>query len=146
MGKVLKIGICKTNGDQITSVKEVKAVCGKGLINDRYCKENNNEKCQITLIEIENINHYNKSFGTKFSSINFRRNIVTENINLNNLVGKKFFIGDVKVEGHDLCRPCISLQNKLNEKNIVKEFLHKGGLRCEILSDGKIFIGDKILL
>ena len=146
MGKVLKIGICKTRGEQITSLNEVKAVRGKGLINDRYYKQDNNKRCQITLIEIENINQYNKSFGIEISSINFRRNIVTENVKLNDLVGKKFFIGNVKVEGHDLCRPCKPLQDNLKQKNIIKEFLHKGGLRCEILSDGNIFINDKIIL
>ena len=29
-------------------------------------------------------------------------------------------------------------------KDIVKEFLRKGGLRCEVLVSGKVKIGDKI--
>ena len=33
---------------------------------------------------------------------------------------------------------------KLKQGNFIKEFLHTGGLRCEILSSGKIFIGDLI--
>jgi MOSC domain-containing protein YiiM len=36
------------------------------------------------------------------------------------------------------------LQKSLNQKNLVKNFLTKGGLRCEILSDGKISIDDLI--
>jgi MOSC domain-containing protein YiiM len=60
------------------------------------------------------------------------------------LVGSEFFIGEVKVKGHDLCRPCKYLQKSLNQKNLVKELLRKGGLRCEILISGKISIGDKI--
>ena len=65
---------------------------------------------------------------------------------MNNLIGKKFLIGDVKVEGVDLCRPCRHLTEVLNQDNIIKEFLRKGGLRCQILSSSKINIGDEIKL
>ena len=78
-------------------------------------------------------------------AINFLRNIVTEGIQLNVLVGKEFFIGKVKVKAHDLCRPCKNLQESLQQKNTVKELLYTGGLRCEILSSGKIFIDDQII-
>ena len=63
---------------------------------------------------------------------------------MNNLVGKEFFVGNVKLKAHDLCRPCKYLQEKLKQSNIIKEFLLKGGIRCEILSDGKIVVGDDI--
>ena len=46
-------------------------------------------------------------------------------------MGKKFFIGKVQVEGIDLCRPCRHLTEMLNQENILKEFLRKGGLRCQ---------------
>ena len=62
------------------------------------------------------------------------------------MVGSEFFIGEVKVRAHDLCRPCKYLQESLNQKNLVKELLRRGGIRCEILISGKISIGDKIQL
>ena len=77
-------------------------------------------------------------------AINFLRNIITEGIQLNELVGKEFFIGAVKVKAHDLCRPCKYLQESLHQKNIIKELLLTGGLRCEILSSGRIYINDQI--
>ena len=95
-------------------------------------------------IEIENINYYNKISNTFIPAIKFRRNIITKDISLNKLVGSEFYIGQVKVKAHDLCRPCKYLQESLKQKNIIKELLLKGGLRCEILTSGKIFIGDKI--
>ena len=146
MGKVLKIGISKNIGNeiQIQSLNEVEAIAGKGLINDKHFKDGNEVRCQITLIEIENINYYNRISNTTIPAISFRRNIITEGIKLNELVGKEFIIGEVRVKAHDLCRPCKYLEESLKQKNIVKEFLRKGGLRCEILSNGKIFIGDII--
>ena len=144
MGKVLEIGIYKNKGDEIVKVNNVEAIKGKGLVNERHFKENNEKRCQITLIEIENINHYNKITGTMIPAINFLRNIITEGIQLNELVGKEFFIGAVKAKAHDLCRPCKYLQESLHQKNIIKELLLTGGLRCEILSSGRIYINDQI--
>ena len=145
MGKVLEIGISENKSSKIVNVNEVEAIKGKGLVGEKHFKENNNKRIQITLIEIENINHYNKITGTQIPPINFLRNIITEGIRLNVLVGKEFFIGKVKVRAHDLCRPCKNLQESFQQKNTVKELLYTGGLRCEILSNGKIFVNDQII-
>ena len=145
MGKVILIGISKDHGSPITNVRSVEAIKGKGLVGEKHFKENNDKRKQITLIEIENINHYNKITGTAIPAVNFLRNIVTEGIQLNILVGKEFFIGAVKVKAHDLCRPCKYLQESVHQENTVKELLHKGGLRCEILSSGKICVDDQII-
>ena len=144
MAKVFDIAISQNSRGKMKSVNNVEAVAGKGIVNDRNFKENNSNRCQITLIEIENINYYNQISATSFLAKDFRRNVITEGIKLNQLIGKEFFIGEVKVKAHDLCRPCKYLQESFNQKNIIKEFLRKGGLRCEILIDGKILVGDKI--
>ena len=144
MSKVIEIAISESSGQIMKNVNSIKSIAGRGLLNDRHFKEDNEKKSQITLIEIENINHYNQISRTSILPKDFRRNIITEGIKLNELVGSEFFIGNVKVKAHDLCRPCKYLQESLNQKNFVKELLRKGGLRCEILTSGKIFVGDKI--
>jgi len=144
MSKVLEIGIHKNRGDKPHKVEFVEAIKGKGLLNNRHFRDEAGKIYQITLIEIENINYYNKISKTQIHAIDFRRNIITTGIKLNELVHKEFYIGEVKVKAHDLCRPCKYLQESLKQNNIIKEFLHKGGLRCEILSSGKIYIGDQI--
>ena len=146
MGKVVEIGIVNIKGNQIQNVNNVEALKGKGLQNDRKFSENNQKERQITLIEIENINYFNSISKTNIPPLDFRRNIITENIKLNDLVVKEFFVGNVKLRAHDLCRPCKYLQNKLKQNNFIKEFLHTGGLRCEILTSGKINVGDIIKL
>ena len=146
MSQVIQIGIHGSKGDKVRAIDAVEAVRGKGLVYNRHFKENNEKKCQITLIEIENIDYYNKISKTQIPPINFRRNIVTSGIRLNELLNKEFYIGKVRVKAHDFCKPCKYLQELLKQNNIIKEFLHKGGLRCEILSSGKICIGNKITL
>ena len=144
MSKVIFIGISSLKGGFIKEMGSVDAVKGKGLLNDRKMRENNDKKSQLTLIEIESINYYNKVSKSSIKPLNFRRNIVTEGIELNKLINKEFSIGTVKVKGHELCHPCKYLQEFLGQKNLVKEVIKKGGLRCEILSSGKIFVNDII--
>ena len=146
MSQVIQIGIHESKGDEVRAIETIEAIKGKVLVNNRHFKENNEKKSKITLIEIENINYYNNISKTQIPSINFRRNIITSGIRLNELLNKEFYIGKVRVKAHDLCRPCKYLQELLKQNNIIKEFLHKGGLRCEILTSGKICIGDKITL
>ncbi len=144
VNKVFKIGICKKNSQKIDEVKEIEVLAGKGIIGDRHFHNLNNNKGQITLIEKENIDYYNNKYKAEISYIDFRRNIITEGIELNNLIKKKMEIGSVKILPYELCRPCSHLAQMVNGKGIIKEFLLKGGLRCEVLVSGKIKIGDKI--
>ena len=144
MSKVLKLGIANINNGKISEVSSIEVIANKGVIGDRHFNEFNDPYCQLSLIESENIDFYNLKFGLNIKYTDFRRNIVTKGIRLNELVGKKFLIGKVTAEGVDLCRPCRHLSELLNQDNIIKEFLRKGGLRCQILTSSKININDKI--
>ena len=144
MPEVIKIGITEKNNQKIQEVKTVKVIANQGIVGDRHFKEFNDPFNQLSLIESENIDYYNIKYGLNIPYIDFRRNIITKGIKLNDLVGKKLKIGSVVVEGMDLCRPCRHLNESLNQHNVLKEFLRKGGLRCQILSSSSINIGDKI--
>tara|TARA_B100000927_G_C16164423_1_gene348758 strand:+ start:96 stop:542 length:447 start_codon:yes stop_codon:yes gene_type:complete len=144
MAKVIKLGLTDKNNQKIKEVKTIDVIKNQGIVGDRHFREFNDPFSQLTLIESENIDYYNLKYKLDIPYIDFRRNIVTEGIELNELVGKKILIGDVRVEGIDLCRPCRHLNEILNQNNILKEFLRRGGLRCQILNSSKINLGDQI--
>ena len=147
MSIVTKICVAEKSGKQMQDVNSVEVIANKGIVNDRYFKDNNDKDIQITLIESENIDYFNEKSKTNIPYIEFRRNIVTKGIKLNELVGKEILIGEVRIKGYRLCNPCKYLQNKLQQKNLVKnlaKLYNRGGLRCEILSNGRMSINDKI--
>ena len=146
MSEVLKLGITNKNNKKIIEVNSIDVLENKGIIGDRHFDEYNDPYCQLSLIESENIDFYNSKYNLNISYIDFRRNIITKGIRLNDLINRRFLIGNVKVEGIDLCRPCRHLTEMLSQENILKEFLRKGGLRCQILSSSTINIGDNIKL
>ena len=144
MAEVLKIGITANNNQPIKEVNSIEVIANKGIVGDRHFHEFNDPYNQLSLIESENIDEYNVRFNLNISYIDFRRNIVTKGIQLNDLIGKKLSVGNVKLEVIDLCRPCRHLTEMLNQKNVLKEFLRKGGLRCQILNSSIIKINDLI--
>ena len=146
MAEVFKLGIAANNHQPIKEVNSIEVLENKGIVGDRHFDDFNDPYNQLSLIESENIDDYNIKFGLDIPYINFRRNVVTKGIQLNDLIGKKLQIGNVELEGVELCRPCRHLTEMLNQKNILKEFMRKGGLRCQILSSSKISMGDKINL
>ena len=146
MSEVFKLGITEKNNQQIDEVKSIDVLANRGIVGDRHFKEFNDPYNQLSLIESENIDYYNIKYGLDIPYIKFRRNVITKGIQLNDLVGKKFMVGEVELEGIDLCRPCRHFTVVLNQDNVLKEFLRKGGLRCQILSSSTIKVGDKIIL
>tara|TARA_B100001063_G_C16489267_1_gene416569 strand:- start:35 stop:478 length:444 start_codon:yes stop_codon:yes gene_type:complete len=144
MSKVIKIGFTEDHNKEIIETKEIDLIAGKGIVNDRHFKDYNNPLNQLSIIECENIDEYNLKNKLNIPYLNFRRNIVTRGIKLNDLVGKKISVGSVKLEVLDLCRPCRHLSEKLGRNDIIKEFLRKGGIRCQIMNDGKISLSDQI--
>ena len=146
MSIVSNICITNSSGNKMQEINNIKVIASKGIVNDRYFKDNNDKDTQITLIESENIDYFNKISGTNFVASDFRRNIITKGIRLNDLINKRIKVGEVNMLAHRLCDPCKYLQDLLSHKNLVKNLLNKGGLRCEVLSSGEISIEDKIII
>ena len=144
MSKIIRIGFTEDHNKEIIETSEIDLIAGKGIVKDRHFKDYNDPLNQLSIIESENIDEYNLKNKLNIPYLNFRRNIVTRGIKLNDLVGKKISIGAVKLEVLDLCRPCRHLSEKLGRNDIIKEFLRKGGIRCQIMNNGKISLNNKI--
>jgi MOSC domain-containing protein YiiM len=72
-----------------------------------------------------------------------RRQVTVRGVRLNDLVGKRFRVGDVECVGVELCEPCLHLQS-LTRPGIIDDLLHRGGLNADILTDGTIAVGDTV--
>jgi MOSC domain-containing protein YiiM len=130
------------------SVPKVQAIAGAGLEGDRYCRQQGtfwkkSPSHQLTLIEAEGLEGALRDYGLEIAARESRRNLLTCGMALNHLVGREFYIGDVRLRGLRLCEPCTHLQ-KLTGKQVIKALRHRGGLRAEILSSGAIQVGDLI--
>ena len=88
MSKVFKLGTTKNNNKEILEFESIQVIANKGIIGDRHYSDYNDPYCQLSLIESENIDYYNIKYGLNIPYLNFRRNIITKGVRLNELVGK----------------------------------------------------------
>ena len=122
----------------ITSVASVTAIAGKGLQGDRHFSTSGALPGDaLTLIEAEALE------DVGLTGAESRRQLVVRGVRLNDLVGKRFRVGDVECLGVKLCEPCLHLQ-QLTRPGIIKDLIHRGGLNADILVDGQIRIGDPV--
>lgn len=148
--KVEEIFIGAEMGKPLQAVTEVIALEGRGIEGDRYAakegtfnKAPDDEATQVTLIEAEAIEAALADFGEDFREGRSRRNLVTRGIALNDLVGQRFQVGEVILEGAQLCHPCGHL-SKLTATDARKSLKNRGGLRTIVVKGGVIRAGDRI--
>lgn len=123
----------------------VEAHAGMGLVGDRFYGWKPNQKGQITFFSYEVFESLLQKIPTIYHSPDgFRRNILVSGMNLPDLIGEEFEIGDVRFFGNSHCSPCRWMDNRFG--NGALDFLHgRGGLRASILTDGDITKGHQIL-
>jgi MOSC domain-containing protein YiiM len=153
VGKILSIYTCPDKGQDMCEVQQVQAVTQVGLMGDRYALGrgawSNSKKVtirQVSLIATEAITEANKLLLVPFLPQETRRNLLTEGIELNGLVGKCFQVGGVAMRGVELCDPCTRPSMLSKKPDFESAFQQRGGLRAEILSDGIISVGSYISL
>ena len=144
MGKIKAINISNLDGENTFYVNQALLMKNKGIINDRYYENFKKNYEQVTLIESEKIDDFNKKIRKKIDYKDFRRNIITSDIDLNKTVNQKIQINNVILRIHELCQPCRYLQKKLGIKNLVSLLAFKSGVRAEIIKTGEISTYDRI--
>jgi len=150
-GNLLAIAIARQAKGPMENINSTEAVIGEGLRGDRYgagigaaqFKGRRKPENEVTLIAREAIEAANDEFNYTIEHLDTRRNLLTEGVPLNDLVGKTFRVGPALLKGLELCEPCGYLEKRTFE-GIKAALKHRGGLRCCVIEGGLITVGDTI--
>jgi MOSC domain-containing protein YiiM len=148
-GQLIAIFIASAAGQPMQTVEEVRAIPGQGLEGDRYFlktglySDKPGADREVTLIEIEALKALEQEEGILLAPAETRRNLLTQGVPLNHLVGKEFQVGEVILRGVRLCEPCGYLA-RLTRPEVTPALVHRGGLRVQVVSEGVIRPGDAI--
>lgn len=149
-GALVGIHIADEKAGPMRELQEAHLRAGIGIAGDRYAlREGTFSKKpypdrEVTLVETEALTALARDYNIQLAAAETRRNLATRNVPLNHLVGKRFRVGTVLLEGIRLCEPCGHLAKLTDIANLVEGLRHRGGLRCQILSDGVIRLGEAI--
>jgi MOSC domain-containing protein YiiM len=145
VGRIEYIFIAPEKGAQVETLSTVEAITECGLNGDRYVNDRNRKDAgqQVTLIEVEPIEQFVAQTGLAMGPHEPRRNLVTRGVDLNALVGKRFRVGECEFEGIELCEPC-GIWARNTHREVVRFFVHRGGLNARIVKGGTISVGMSI--
>jgi MOSC domain-containing protein YiiM len=120
----------------VEEVESAKCVAGRGLVGDRFYGYRDNYKGQVTLFAFETLEALRREFGRPDVPPDVvRRNIVVEGADLNALIGKRFELQGVALEGIEECRPCHWMNGAVAPG--AEDWLRgRGGLRCRVVTSG----------
>src|SRR2546423_1913979 len=147
MGRIEFIHIASTGGGLMQNRDEVEVVPRSGVVGDRYATgsgfwQDDRVSRDLTLIEAEAMDAL-ADLNIKLAPGETRRNLTTRGINLPDLIGQVFWIGDLIARGTSRCNPCQHLV-ELTGKPILRPLVGRGGIRADVLTRGRIRVGDPI--
>jgi hypothetical protein len=133
--KAIHLGAPET--PELWAVESVQAFAGKGLEGDRYFFESGAKPGQaLTLVEQDVVEDVGLPPGGT------RRQLTVSGTGLNDLIGRRFRVGEIECYGVELCEPCSHLE-QMTRPGIVTDLVHRAGINADILTDGVISVGDE---
>jgi len=119
-------------------VPMIECVAGQGIRGDRFFDYQEDYKGQITFFSLEVFDELCGALEVQDCSPAFvRRNVMTRDVDLNELIGQDFEVQGVRFHGTAECRPCYWMDRAIAPG--AEEFLKgRGGLRARILTDGEL--------
>ena len=144
-GRVEEINISPEKRVLPQPVESVEVLPGQGPRGDRYFIEKPRERegKDLTLIQAEALEALREEAGIELPAAESRRNVLTRGIGLNDLVGKRFRVGEVECRGRLLCEPCTHLES-LTQPGVLRGLVHRAGLRADVIRGGTIRVGDEV--
>ena len=126
----------------VEEVESIDCVAGSGIRGDRFFDYKPDYKGQISLFDwavYERVR--DEIVKGDLHPRAFRRNVVVEGVDLNELIDKRFILGGVELTGSCECSPCYWMDQACAPGT--HEFLKGyGGLRVRIAAGGQLQLGE----
>ncbi|GAA5484057.1 MOSC domain-containing protein [Haloferula sargassicola] len=117
-------------------------VAGRGIPGDRFFDFKNDYKGQVTFIDLAVVDAIRAHADRPdLPAAAFRRNVVISGVDLNSLVGQRFELNGILLEGTQECSPCYWMDQACGKPGTEALMRGRGGLRCRILRSGTLKVG-----
>ncbi|HSO95004.1 MAG TPA: MOSC domain-containing protein [Acidimicrobiia bacterium] len=128
----------------------VDAIAGRGLQGDRYTEHCGHwsplDECQVTLVAAEDLDVIEALYGVAVRAGEHRRNLVTRGLDLLNLYGRTFTVGEA-VFAFDRPRPPCSYIASITEASMTRALgARRGGICARVVRSGAVQVGDEIVI
>jgi MOSC domain-containing protein YiiM len=149
MARVTEIFVADAGSEPMRSVERVEAVEG-GLRGDRYCEGTGHytpfDVCEVTLIASEDIERIDRDLDLSLDAGEHRRNVVTEGVDLQELLDHRFRVGGATLKGTRPRPPCSHVEDLAEQAGVARALGDgRGGICADVLDPGPVGVGDEIV-
>lgn len=143
------IHITPAKSQPMQALDEATLVAGKGIEGDRYFLGTGTysikpgEDRQVTLIEAEMLGRVAADNSHEITMNEHRRNLTVRGVPLQHLVGLRFRVGKVVLEGVRINQPCKYL-NLILKRDVYMALWNRSGLNCKVIKGETIRPGDAV--
>ena len=148
--RLAAIFVAPAAGAPVRRVARVEAVAGVGLAGDRYATGEGSFSRwpgpvrEVSLIGAQALRDAAAEFGVRLGAGEHRRNLVVAGLDPAALLGRRFRIGAVEMEGLRRCAPCRYLVRVTGQARAFDALVRRGGLRARIAAGGTLREGDAV--
>jgi MOSC domain-containing protein YiiM len=143
-GVVEGIHLHGERGAAMSVVADAELVAGHGLVGDRMAGLGI-PGTHVTFIGAEGIEAMVGETGIPLAPHETRRNILLRGVDVPGLVGRRFQVGEAVCYGVKECHPCNHLES-LTAPGVREGLSGRGGLRADVVSGGRVRVGDRITI
>ncbi|WP_224449882.1 MOSC domain-containing protein [Haloprofundus salilacus] len=148
MAHVETIFVTAEDSAPMEELDSVDAVEG-GLSGDRYQTGRGYyspyDVCEVTLIEAEAIDEIREEFGIDLTDGRHRRNVVTRDVEVHDLLHSTFRVGDALLRGTRPRPPCAHVEQVADEEGVAQALKNRrGGICADVVEPGTIRAGDEL--
>ena len=115
-------------------------VAGRGIKDDRF----EESLYPVTFFSLEVAEVIEEAFEQTIDIQLYRRNITISGLNLCELIGQRFSIGEVVFEGMAHCNPC-TWMDAVIAKGTYRQMKGRGGLRAKVIQGGRLQLEETTL-
>ena len=149
MSKLVWIGVRPARDLAMIAVDVAEFRLLRGVVGDRYGKVAGKAgvksgKREVSLIAAEAIATLAARLGVADACDLYpktRRNLVLEGVDLITLIGRRFCVGDIELEGTGECEPCVRM-NLVFGPGGFSAMQGLGGLTARVIRPGILRVGD----
>ncbi|MDZ7359173.1 MAG: MOSC domain-containing protein [candidate division KSB1 bacterium] len=143
MGKIVSIHLAAKAGQAMQETAAATLVAGKGLVGDRYFGRK--PAMNVTLVQEEVLVEAAGEIGVSYRPGMSRRNITVRGVALNELIGKRFLIGEAELEGASRCEPCANMERSIGS-GAMAALAGRCGIRARVVRGGVVRKDDEIII
>ena len=147
-GRVMSLWTAERDSAPMERRDSVEAVRG-GIEGDRYCTGRGYyspfDVCEVTFVAAEALDVIVEETGIDLTDDRHRRNVVSRGVELPELLGAQFRVGEVLLEGTRPRPPCAHVESVAGEEGVVSALSGtRGGICASVVEPGEIAVDDGI--